>query len=79
MDAAQQVKSAAAERASALAMADAERLSDLLHEDPGAMVVGGRLSTMVSLLVSGIWVACTSGFVVREHLPEVTPMGLPQT
>jgi hypothetical protein len=43
------------------------------------MVVGGRLSTMVSLLVSGIWVACTSGFVVREHLPEVTPMGLPQT
>jgi hypothetical protein len=45
----------------------------------GAMVAGGRLSAMVPLLVSGIWVACTSGYMVREHLPEVMPMGLPQT
>ena len=45
----------------------------------GAMVAGGRLSAMVPLLVSVIWVACTSGYMVREHLPEVTPMGLPQT
>jgi len=45
----------------------------------GAMVAGGRLSAMVPLLVSGIWVACTSGYMVREHLPELTPMGLPQT
>jgi hypothetical protein len=45
----------------------------------GAMVAGGRISAMVPLLASGIWVACTSGYMVREHLPEMTPMGLPQT
>jgi len=45
----------------------------------GAMVAGGRLSALVPLLVSGVWVACTSGYMVREHLPEVTPMVLPQT
>jgi len=45
----------------------------------GAMVAGGRVSAMVPLLVSAIWVACTSGFMVREHLPEPMPMGLPQT
>jgi hypothetical protein len=45
----------------------------------GAMVAGGRLSALVPLLVSAVWVACTSGFMVREHLPEPTPMGVPQT
>ena len=45
----------------------------------GAMVAGGRISAMVPLLASGIWVACTSGYMVREHLPEMTPVGLPQT
>jgi hypothetical protein len=45
----------------------------------GAMVAGGRVSAMLPLLASGIWVACASGYMVREHLPEVTPMGLPQT
>ncbi|MBI2245162.1 MAG: hypothetical protein HYU55_14935 [Nocardioides sp.] len=45
----------------------------------GAMVAGGRLSAMIPLLASGIWVACTSAYMVREHLPQMTPMGLPQT
>jgi hypothetical protein len=45
----------------------------------GVMVAGGRLSAMVPLLVSAAWVACTSGFMVREHLPAATPAGLPQT
>lgn len=45
----------------------------------GVMVAGGRVSAMVPLLVSAIWVACTSGYMVREHLPEPMPMGLPQT
>ena len=45
----------------------------------GVMVAGGRLSTLVPLLVSAVWVACTSGYMVREHLPEATPAGLPQT
>lgn len=45
----------------------------------GAMVAGGRVSAMIPLLVSAIWVVCTGGFMVREHLPEPTPMGLPQT
>ena len=45
----------------------------------GAMVAGGRLSAMVPLLVSAVWVACTSGYMVREHLPTAAPVGLPQT
>jgi hypothetical protein len=45
----------------------------------GAMVAGGRLSALVPLLVSAVWVACTSGYMVREHLPEAMPAGLPQT
>jgi hypothetical protein len=45
----------------------------------GGMVAGGLLSALVPLLVSAVWVACTSGYMVREHLPEVTPAGLPQT
>jgi uncharacterized protein DUF4386 len=45
----------------------------------GAMVAGGRLSALVPLLVSAVWVACTSGYMVREHLPVVAPVGLPQT
>lgn len=45
----------------------------------GAMVAGGRLSTMVPLLVSAVWVACTSAYMVREQLPTAAPVGLPQT
>jgi len=45
----------------------------------GVMVAGGRLSALVPLLVSAVWVACTSGYMVREHLPEAMPAGLPQT
>jgi len=45
----------------------------------GVMVAGGRLSALVPLLASAVWVACTSGFMVREHLPEAMPAGLPQT
>ena len=44
----------------------------------GAMVAGGRLSALVPLLVSAVWVACTSGYMVREHLPEAMPAGIPQ-
>jgi len=43
-----------------------------------AMVAGGRLSALVPLGVSAVWIACTSGFMVREHLPMATPAGLPQ-
>jgi hypothetical protein len=38
----------------------------------GVFAAGGWLMTLVPLLVSAVWVTCASGFMVREHLPEVT-------
>jgi hypothetical protein len=47
--------------------------------DSGIYAPGGELMTYVPLIAGGIFVACTSIFMVREHLPETTPMTLPQT
>jgi len=47
--------------------------------DSGIYAPGGGLMPYVALTVGGIFVACTSYFMVREHLPEVRPMTLPQT
>jgi len=41
----------------------------------GAFVAGGTLMTTVPLLVTAVWLACASGYMVREHLPEVTTTG----
>ena len=38
----------------------------------GTFVAGGFLMTGVPLLLSAIWIACAGGYMVREHLPEVT-------
>ncbi len=38
----------------------------------GVFVAGGTLMTTVPLLVSAVWIACAGGYMVREHLPEVT-------
>jgi hypothetical protein len=38
----------------------------------GAFVAGGFLMTGIPLLLSAAWIACAGGFMVREHLPEVT-------
>jgi hypothetical protein len=48
----------------------------------GTWVAGGFLMTGVPLLVSAVWIVCASGYMVREHLPEVTTGGetiVPQT
>ena len=47
--------------------------------DSGIYAPGGELMTYVPLIAGGIFVACASVFMVREHLPEATPMTLPQT
>jgi len=47
--------------------------------DSGIYAPGGALMPFISLTAGGIFVACASVFMVREHLPEVTPMTLPQT
>lgn len=47
--------------------------------DSGIYAPGGSVMPFVSLTAGGITVACASFFMVREHLPEVTPMRLPQT
>ncbi len=47
--------------------------------DSGIYAPGGSLMPYVSLVVGGIFVACASVFMVREHLPEATRMTLPQT
>jgi hypothetical protein len=47
--------------------------------DSGVYAPGGALMPYVSLVAGGIFVACASFFMVREHLPEPTPMTLPQT
>jgi hypothetical protein len=38
----------------------------------GAFVAGGTLMTTVPLLVAAVWLVCASGYMVREHLPEIT-------
>ena len=38
----------------------------------GTWVAGGFLMTGVPLLLSAVWIACAGGFMIREHLPEVT-------
>lgn len=50
-----------------------------IFADSGAYAPGGSVMPYVALTVGGIFVACASFFMVREHLPEVRPMTLPQT
>jgi hypothetical protein len=38
----------------------------------GSFVAGGFLMTGIPLLISAVWIACAGGYMVREHLPEVT-------
>lgn len=45
----------------------------------GTWTPGGSAISLVALGAGGIFVLCTSGFMVREHLPEVRPMAMPQT
>jgi hypothetical protein len=40
--------------------------------DDGAFVAGGFLMTGIPLLLSAAWIVCAGGYMVREHLPEVT-------
>lgn len=46
--------------------------------DSGTYAPGGSVMPFVSLTAGGIFVACASVFMVREHLPEVAPMAMPQ-
>jgi hypothetical protein len=46
--------------------------------DSGAYAPGGAVMPFVSLVAGGIFVACASVFMVREHLPEAAPMTMPQ-
>jgi len=39
----------------------------------GDYVPGGPMMSLVSLVAGGIFVLCASVFMVREHLPELTP------
>ncbi|HEY3005101.1 MAG TPA: hypothetical protein VGJ44_22330 [Kribbellaceae bacterium] len=41
----------------------------------GAFRPGGWLMSTIPLLLSAVWVVCASGFMVREHLPEVSAGG----
>lgn len=47
--------------------------------DSGIWAPGGSLMPYVTLTAGGIFVLCASVYMVREHLPEVTPMAMPQT
>jgi len=47
--------------------------------DSGTYAPGGAVMPYISLVAGGVFVLCASIFMVREHLPEVTPMTLPQT
>lgn len=38
----------------------------------GAFVAGGTLMTTVPLLVASVWILGASGYMVREHLPEIS-------
>ncbi len=46
--------------------------------DSGAYAPGGSVMPFVSLVAGGVFVACASAFMVREHLPEKVPMAMPQ-
>jgi hypothetical protein len=47
----------------------------------GAFVAGGIMMTTIPLLVSAVWIVAASGYMVREHLPEITAgeQAMPQT
>jgi hypothetical protein len=49
--------------------------------DSGTFVAGGMLMTTIPLLLSAVWIICASGYMVREHLPELTTgeSAVPQT
>src|SRR6266540_7344705 len=38
----------------------------------GTFVAGGFLMTGIPLLLTAVWIVCAGGYMVREHLPEVT-------
>jgi hypothetical protein len=38
----------------------------------GRWVAGGFLMTTVPLLLTAVWIVCAGGFMVREHLPELS-------
>jgi len=40
--------------------------------DSGTFVAGGTLMTTIPLLLSAVWIIGASGYMVREHLPELT-------
>jgi len=40
--------------------------------DSGTFVAGGTLMTTIPLLLSAVWIVGASGYMVREHLPELT-------
>lgn len=44
----------------------------------GTFVPGGPILALTSLVAAGIFILCASFYMVREHLPEVTPMAIPQ-
>lgn len=46
--------------------------------DSGILAPGGSLTPYVGLVVGGVFVACASGYMVREHLAP-SPMAMPQT
>jgi hypothetical protein len=43
-----------------------------IFANDGAFRPGGWLTSTVPLLVSAVWVTCASGYMVREHLPEIS-------
>jgi hypothetical protein len=45
----------------------------------GIFVAGGTVMTMIPMVVSTLFVLCGSFYMVREHLPEITPSVVPQT
>lgn len=47
--------------------------------DTGLYAPGGSVMPYVPLVAGGVFVLCASIYMVREHLPEVTPKPLPQT
>jgi hypothetical protein len=44
-----------------------------IFAESGDYVPGGPMMSLVSLTAGGIFVLCASWFMVREHLPELTP------
>jgi hypothetical protein len=42
----------------------------------GAFRPGGWLMSTVPLLLNAVWLVCASGYMVREHLPEVSAGGM---